>query len=255
MNLLIRKIIMRILGPYAYPGVSIVDDVIRYFDLSGNEEFRVRYFVSRIGFDERWARLTRTTEDAVESFYNEHDADLWRQAYLSQFSHTYKHKILSAFDVTRTYARPKDRVLEYGCGAGVLGRYLAKHGFSVDVADIRSKTLDFVRAQLAANFANVFEVNRNFELPHHTYAAIHCLDVLEHTLHPLEIARRLVDCLRQGGLLHISFPVEHDFSGAHTREAQQERPAVFQMLREYCEEIEPEKIYSKTKNENLHSYA
>lgn len=226
--------------------MSIVPLVMRHYDLDSEEEFRVRYYVSRIGFDKIWHSKDRSTPEATEAFYNEHDADLWRQAYLSKSRYTYKKKILRAYHIAEK--AQAERVLDYGCGAGVLAHYLHKKNFTVDVADIPSPTLEFIRKRMRLNQA--LTIDSQLTLPRETYDLITCLDAIEHTFEPLKITKRLIESLKKGGIFHIIFPTEsfrryRDHHDQHTREAQMERPLTFNYLREVCDELVPEAIYRK----------
>ena len=124
----------------AFPSMSIVPVVKRAYKLMSDEEFRVRYYASRIGFVELWNERPRSTQTDVEHFYREHDKDIWRQAYLSRGAYNYKKKILRTYHIIcREHLPPDAPILDYGGGAGVLVHYLSKKGFrAVDIADIVS---------------------------------------------------------------------------------------------------------------------
>jgi 2-polyprenyl-3-methyl-5-hydroxy-6-metoxy-1,4-benzoquinol methylase len=218
---------------------------MKYFNLNTEEEFRVRYYVSRIGFDDIWSSKDRTTRESAAAFYNEHDADLWRQAYLSKFRYTYKKKTLLAYHIAKRIGAT--HILDYGCGAGVVPYYLKQKGFVVDVADVPSPTLEFARKQLGFNA--VFAVDSSLKLPTAQYELVTCLCVLEHTFNPLEITKTLLESLKPHGVLYVLFPNEEgrdeDHHKQHTPEAQLERAAVFEYLRKTCDELLPEEVYKK----------
>ena len=215
----------------------------KYYNLTSLEEFRVRYYISRIGFEDLWNSKNRGTRESIESFYNEHDKDLWRQAFLSKYNPFYKKKILSAYHIANKVRAIK--VLDYGCGAGVLARFLAIKGFEVDAADIPSKTLSFVKSTMDKLLKRIITVDSNFELPDAHYDLIITLDALEHTVNPLEIIKKLLAALKKGGFLYIHFPTEVDFTSTHTQEAQIQRPLVFSFLNEQCETLATEAVYRK----------
>ena len=226
--------------------MSIIPLVMRHYNLDSEEEFRVRYYVSRVGFDKIWHSKDRSTPEATEAFYNEHDADIWRQAYLSQSRYTYKKKILRAYHIAKK--ERAERVLDYGCGAGVLAHYLQQKKFTVDVADIPSSTLEFIRKRM--NLHQALTIDSRLTLPHETYDFITCLDAIEHTFNPLEITKNLIGSLKKDGIFYIIFPKEsysedRDHHDQHTQEAQMERPLTFNYLREVCDELVPETIYRK----------
>lgn len=240
--LFLQYVLLKLLPRASFPWMSLIPAVMRHYGLDSEEEFRVRYYVSRIGFDAIWASKDRSTEKAVESFYSEHDADLWRQAFLSRSRYLYKKKILLGYHVAKKI-RAKN-ILDYGCGASATGNYLARKGFTVTGADIPSPTLEFVRQELPFKAALTITSHLRLE---DSYDYIMCLDALEHTLAPLAITKKLMAALRPKGYLYINFPVEKDFSPdcshPHTREAQAERPATFDYIRSICDELVPEILY------------
>ncbi len=230
----------------SFPRMSIIPLVLRQYGLESEEEFRVRYYISKIGFESQWTSKDRSTEDAVASFYNEHDADLWRQAYLSKTSYMYKKKILRAYHIVKKVRA--QRILDYGCGAGVFAHYISQKGYAVDVADIPSPTLEFVRSQVNVSMAAT--IDATLVLQQDAYDFVSCLDALEHTFTPLQITKQLLVSLRPGGIFHVTFPKEDEAhmlaeDSQHTKEAQLERPATFAYLRTVCDELVPELVYRK----------
>lgn len=227
--------------------MSIVPVVMRAYRLESRNEFLVRYFASRIGFEDQWASRTRDTPESIASFYLEHDKDIWRQAYLSDRKFSYKKKILKIWHLIRAEKiTAESPILDYGCGAGVLAHYLARKGFTaVDAADIPSKTIEFVGRHMSGMLRNVVILDAEWTLPAKEYAVIACFDVLEHTPSPLTIVKNFLRSLRTGGLLILNFPKETDFSCAHLESAQKERDAVFALLRETCDIVIPQIAYRK----------
>ncbi len=232
---------------YFFQKMSIVPLVKRAYKLSGDKEFLVRYYVSREGFTELWNTRPRKTQADVESFYAEHDKDIWRQAFLSRGEYNYKKKILRVYHLIAAEGlSSNDPILDYGGGAGVLVHYLASKGYrAVDIADIPSQTLDFVRAQMSSQLRHVIAVDGTEDFGVNRYAVITTLDCLEHTFEPLIIIKKLLTALRPGGLLVINFPQETDFSNAHIPEAQAQRDAVFAFINQQCTVITSELVYRK----------
>lgn len=232
---------------WSFRAMSIVPYVRKAYQLDSRKEFFVRYFASRIGFEEQWASADRTTRESIESFYREHDKDIWRQAYLSDGKFNYKKKILRVYHLTRAENLPPESpILDEGGGAGVLVQYLARKGFTaVDIADIPSKTIEFVQKTMSGILRNVIVLSDSTKLPDAHYAVIACLDVLEHTMEPLRIVSNLLSALRPGGLLIVSFPKETDFSGAHLEAAQKQRDTVFSLLNKTCDVVVPDFTYRK----------
>ncbi|MFA6039772.1 MAG: methyltransferase domain-containing protein [Candidatus Peribacteraceae bacterium] len=231
----------------AFRTMSIVPHVRHAYGLRSKQEFQDRYEASRIGFEEAWKSRPRETRADVEHFYLEHDKDIWRQAALSDGAYNFKKKILRAYHLIQAERLPKDSpILDYGGGAGVLVHYLARKGWTaVDIADIPSKTIQFVEQEMSGLLRRVIVADGSATLPQGHYAVISCLDVLEHAFEPLTIARNLLEALRPGGLLILSFPKETDFSTTHIRKAQDERDAVFALLNGSCDVLVPGHVFRK----------
>lgn len=227
--------------------MNIVPLVKRVYRLDSDAEFMTRYFVSRVGFYELWDARPRKTREDIEHFYQEHDKDIWRQAYLSARNFEYKRKILHIYHlIEKENLSPTDPILDYGGGAGVLVHYLARKGYrAVDIADIPSSTIEFVRKAMSGMLAKIITVTGSEDFGTERYSVIVSLECLEHTFEPLLIVQKLVRALRGGGLFIISFPTEDDFSASHTREAQEQREATFVFLKESCDELVPYRFYRK----------
>jgi 2-polyprenyl-3-methyl-5-hydroxy-6-metoxy-1,4-benzoquinol methylase len=166
---------------------------------------------------------------------------------LSACDYEYKKKILRVYHlVHREVANMNDPILDYGGGAGACVQYLAAKGYTkVDIADIPSPHLDFVRKEMSSLLRAVITVTGSETYPEHEYAAIITLDCLEHTMEPLAIMRKLLRALKPGGLLVINFPKEDDFTHAHLEAAQKERDATFELIAQTCETLVPQYAYRK----------
>ena len=246
---LLDYLLLKLFLQYSFPMMSIIPYVKSHYGLDSEEEFRVRYYASRIGFDDLWRSKDRSDIKNVEGFYQEHDADIWRQAYRSKYSYVYKKKILNTFHIISRLSK-RSAIFDYGCGAGAPANYIASKGYTVDVADIPSQSLDFVRSAMSGVFRNILTVDGSNNFGYQKYDAILSLGVLEHTFTPLAITEGLLKALKPGGLLNLGFPTETDFSRPHTRQAQEERSKVFEFLRQYCQEIIPETLYKKSEETN-----
>jgi 2-polyprenyl-3-methyl-5-hydroxy-6-metoxy-1,4-benzoquinol methylase len=242
-----ERLLLRLLGPRAFPSLSIVEEVKRWKGLPDDAAFLDRYEASRIGVEELWRSRSRERPEETEAFYDEHDADLWRQAYRSRWSRSYRARMLLVARVVRQLTRGdrRARLLDFGCGAGVLAHRLTRDGYrELSLADLPSPTLRFCEASLGDRVRACIEVGTGRELPG-IYDIILCLDALEHTVEPLPIARQLVGALAPGGALVVSYPLAQDFSFTHTRQAAEDRPAVMEFFQSSLEVLLPERIYRK----------
>ena len=241
-SLLLDYLTLKLSPVFSFPKMNIIPLVKDYYNLKSNEEFDTGYRLSHEGFQELWQSKSRENKEAVESFYQEHDKDIWRQAWLSRYGYGYKKKILGTMHIVRRAVPRNGRILDYGCGAGAVGGYIASKGYAVDALDIPSKTLDFVRTEMGDRFKDIITAGTR-ALKEKEYDLVITLDALEHTLDPLNIVKDILKSLKPSGLLYISFPKETDFSLSHTRKAQEERPKVFKYLSQTCEVLVSELIY------------
>lgn len=102
-------------------------------------------------------------------------------------------------------ARPGDRVLEIGCGAGhVLRRFAACRLTALDVSEVQLEKARRNLAGLSVEFLHG-ELS-DFDLPAGGFDGIICTEVLEHTVDPAGILARLRGLLRPGGRAVITFP-------------------------------------------------
>jgi len=243
--LLSAQMFLRLFPRWAFPSMSIIPLVCHTKNVAANE-FIGRYQRETQGFEELWQSRHRTTEQDIAHFYQEHDKDIWRQAYLSRYDYLYKKKLLWVLHVAYQSCRKDDPILDYGCGAGAASHLLIAKGFgNVEAADIPSQTLEFVSKELVSSLHALHTIDATLHLQENLYALILALDCLEHTVEPLAITKRLLSALRPGGILMTTFPKEEDFSSTHTRKAQEERPAVFAFLAQHCDTIVPEFLYRK----------
>ena len=238
--------ILRMLPVSSFKQMSIIPFVKLAYNLDSDEEFRARYYFSKISAEKLWQSRPRTDRTDVEHFYQEHDMDIWRQAYYSRYDYGCKKKMLQTYHILKSSLRKNDPILDFGCGSGVLFHYLYSKGFTaVDAADIPSRTLDFISKCMFKFIGRIINL-RLGQLPRNHYAAIVAVDCLEHTTEPLEITKNILDSLRKEGILIVKFPRETDFSWTHIKRAQDQRDATFDFLKKSCKTIVSEFIYKKT---------
>jgi SAM-dependent methyltransferase len=97
------------------------------------------------------------------------------------------------------FPEPYGRILEYGCG---LGQNIASLDSAVGF-DISPASLALCRQRGLATVA------REAEIPRGGFDYVLCRHVLEHVDQPLEVLRRLLEYLRDDGLLILVLPCEH----------------------------------------------
>jgi SAM-dependent methyltransferase len=111
------------------------------------------------------------------------------------------------------HAPPGLRLLDYGCGSGVLLAALAQAGYLVTGVDLSPGMLAFSRrtleaAGVSAGRFTLEQVNDDLmgEYLNQTYDDIVSLGVLEYVDRPFDLIELLADCLKPRGRLILSFP-------------------------------------------------
>ena len=100
------------------------------------------------------------------------------------------------------------RVLDVGCGGGLLSESLALAGASVTGIDIAEKSLDVARLHLHESGLAVDYQHSTAEAMAEKnegeFDAISCLEMLEHVPDPESVVRACVNLLKPGGQLFLS---------------------------------------------------
>lgn len=111
----------------------------------------------------------------------------------------------SRADVALNLLEKGERLLDIGCGDGIIG-YFAKNNYrqiyGVDISDIALKIAEergvITRKINANNDALPFEDNY--------FDAVTCLDVIEHVFEPINLINEISRVLKKGGILIVSTP-------------------------------------------------
>ena len=97
------------------------------------------------------------------------------------------------------------RLLEVGCGAGILVQEARKRGWSVDAVELSAELAARARANNPG--AEIITGDIQDQEPRgRGYDAVICLDVLEHVLSPMAAVECFREMLRPGGLLMLQTP-------------------------------------------------
>jgi SAM-dependent methyltransferase len=191
------------------------------------QEFWVRYTVARMDAARLWERKPRTTEGDYRAFYAESEYWVLRQMYYHRNSCF--HFVADALRVAgRTGA-----FCEYGAGVAPVSAWLRPRfpDWRYTLVDLPTPTLEFARWRFR-RFPNVeaLEPGLGSDLPlRREYDVITCLEVLEHVINPLEVARHLVEHLAPGGALFVNF-VDEPGGDENLTEAAVQRPATIEYL-------------------------
>ena len=96
------------------------------------------------------------------------------------------------------------KVLDLGCGGGILSEALAKAGGLITGIDIEPSLIDVAKkhAKLSGldidyQVLNIADLKQKFDV-------IVCMEMLEHVANPMEIVASMAACLKSGGLVFLS---------------------------------------------------
>jgi SAM-dependent methyltransferase len=101
------------------------------------------------------------------------------------------------------------RVLDFGCGVGMLLPLLAAHGHQLTGVDLDVRHTSSFLDAFGVRHATILPADRLGELPPGAFDAITALDVLEHVPDLDETVGRLGALLRPGGKLIVCGPTEN----------------------------------------------
>ena len=108
-------------------------------------------------------------------------------------------------DLANHVVEPGKRLLDLGCGDGVLGNLLKTKFNEVTGVDVSDQALAVAKQRgLATYRVNVDEEPLPFSDA--TFDAITCLDLIEHVFEPRVLVSEIARVLAPGGSLYIAFP-------------------------------------------------
>ncbi|WP_298712185.1 methyltransferase domain-containing protein [Chitinophaga sp.] len=99
------------------------------------------------------------------------------------------------------------RVLDVGCGNGVISRHLGQFGYDVLGIDISQKTIDVARSKNTLPNVRFEAISAEaLTAQGERYDAVICSEVLEHLDRPGELLKVIYDSLKDNGLLVVTVP-------------------------------------------------
>lgn len=199
------------------------------------QEFWVRYTLGRMEAATLWERKPRTTESDYRAFYAETDYFVLRQMYY------HRNECFNVVTASMRRVGRGGRFCEYGCGVAPVTAWVRPRfpRWRYTLVDVPSPALAFARWRFRRHAnVEVREPGLGADLPlTEAYDVITCLDVLEHVINPLDVARHVVERLAPGGTLHVNFI--HAPGGENLAEAAAQRPATIRYLDETLEPVVP----------------
>ena len=160
-----------------------------------------------------WERADPKTPEEMLAFYASAAPYVWElmQWHASEARRPY----WRALETIRDRFAPDTgytRVLDFGCGIGTDGLFLAEHGYEVTLTDVDGPAFRFAQHRFARRGLRGRFLPARSTLPEleGVYDVVVCFDVFEHLPDPLEAARRLVAALRPGGIMAQQGQFEDD---------------------------------------------
>jgi len=98
------------------------------------------------------------------------------------------------------------RVLDVGCGAGILSEALAKEGAIVSAIDLSPAALRVAKEHAISQNLNIDyqEIALETLMPSHSFDVISCMELLEHVPNPAELIQQCARLVRPGGFVFFS---------------------------------------------------
>lgn len=120
-------------------------------------------------------------------------------------------RLHTAINYIETHA-PYEKVLDFGCGSGVMLSFLAQHSRQVTAMDIDLVPLERVRKYISLT-ENIQVLDANqvsiSQLTQKSFDLINALDVLEHVDNLSQTLSEMLHLLKPGGRLVVSAPTEN----------------------------------------------
>ena len=176
---------------------ELIKNLMEFFDLSYDETICMLKLGRKLLVD-FWNLLNPKTEDEILKFYEIVPYDTFSLAFwhMSRSQRKFREEVVRC---------SFGDVLDYGGGIGELCVKLAEKGLNVTYGDVKGKNMEFAKwlfkkKGLSIKVVDLVKDYNKLE----KYDTIICIDVIEHTLQPEVLLRRLAEHLRTGGKLIIT---------------------------------------------------
>lgn len=136
----------------------------------------------------------------VEKIYSE---DYFQKWYI-RFYNERRRYIEQLFSLIEKYIKGKGKLLDVGCGVGILLEVAKEKGWEVYGQDISNFAVDYCRNK---GFFNVYNKPLpELNIPEHSFNVITMFDVIAHLKDPLSYINTCIKLLKPGGYLIIKTP-------------------------------------------------
>ena len=110
-------------------------------------------------------------------------------------------------NVLKDQATPQSKVLDVGCGNGVISRHLGTMGYNVLGIDVSAKTIEMARSLTRTPNVKFAQISaEQLVADGQKYDVIICSEVLEHLTNPGALLKTLHETLAEGGKLIVTVP-------------------------------------------------
>lgn len=109
-------------------------------------------------------------------------------------------------NVGKLVTRSESRILDVGCGSGVLGKILSEKGHIVDGITISPDEYEIAKVYLHKTFIHNLETGLPPAIETQTYDYVICSHVLEHIVYPAKLLQDILKVLKHGGILIVALP-------------------------------------------------
>lgn len=159
---------------------------------------------------EKWIKENPRTEQEITQYYNSLDL------YIPELSswHAMEKNIDFIKIVNFLQLMVKEnftKFLDFGAGIGSNGLLFNKYGFKVTLADISDAMINYAKWRLHRRgvMAQFIDLKKQ-ELPTEYFECATAIEVLEHTVNPVAMMKKIRDSLRKGGYVLATTPFYND---------------------------------------------
>ncbi|MFN4227470.1 MAG: class I SAM-dependent methyltransferase [Candidatus Ratteibacteria bacterium] len=140
--------------------------------------------------------------DKVEKIYNEKYFERW---YLPTYQQRKKY-LEKMFLRIEPYIVKKGKVLDIGCGVGILLELMKEKGFDVFGQDISQFAIEFCKKKGFKVYSSINEIDKES-----SFDLITMIDVIAHIKEPLYYLQKCKKLLKTNGILIIKTPLHSNF--------------------------------------------